>query len=396
MSGGRGPSGSGRSGSGDEDYNWLYGSGGAAGGRGDGPAGSTGRPEDPDSTRVMPSLPQSGRDAPRRSDPPPSRIAPGPTGPPPSARRPPSTGRSGPRFRLRWLWLLLLAYVVFLVAVPVYAWMKVSSVDAEPSGDRPADQPGTTYLLVGSDAREELSGDRTDTIMLLHTGGGPPLLMSIPRDSIVEIPGEGTNKINAAYAFGGPELLIQTIEGSTGIRVDHFVKIGFEGLVNLVDAVGGIEICPESAIDDPLAKIDIEKGCQEADGETALGYARSRKSQSLGDIDRARHQREVVSAIGSEVLNWRTVVNPVRYWRVMTGGASAVEVSDGTGPLSAARFAYSMTRVDGDGGLTCGVPIADLEVNWDQERAEQLFDLIAEDRTDEVSGDLCTPSGMPQ
>ena len=394
MSGGRGPSGSGGSGSGDEDYNWLYGSGGGRGSSGAG--GPTGSPDDPDSTRVMPTHPQSGRDTPRRSDPPPTRIAPGPpSGPPPSARRPPSKASRRPRFRLRWLWLLLLAYLVFLVAVPVYAWMKVSSIDAEPSGDRPEDQPGTTYLVVGSDAREELAGDRTDTIMLLHTGSGPPLLMSIPRDSNVEIPGKGVNKINAAYAFGGAELLVQTVEGSTGIRVDHFVKIGFEGLVNLVDAVGGITICPESAMKDPEAKLDIPEGCQEADGETALGYARSRKTQSLGDIGRARNQREVVSAIGSEVVNWRTVVNPVRYWRVMTGGASTVEVSEGTGPLSAARFAYNMTRVD-SGGLTCGVPIADLEVNWDQERAGQLFDLIAEDRTDEVGDDLCTPSGMLQ
>jgi LCP family protein required for cell wall assembly len=219
--------------------------------------------------------------------------------------------------------------------------------------------------------------------------------MSVPRDSLVEVPGQGVTKINAAYAVGGPELLVQTVEGSTGIRVDHFVQIGFEGLVKLVDAVGGITICPETAMNDPLAKLEIEAGCQEADGETALGYARSRKTQSLGDIDRARHQREVVSAIGSEILNWRTVVNPVRYWRVMTGGASSVEVSDGTNPISAGRFAYNMTRVD-DGGLTCGVPIADLAVNWDQERAGQLFDLIAEDRTDEVGKELCTPSGMLQ
>jgi LCP family protein required for cell wall assembly len=269
-------------------------------------------------------------------------------------------------------------------------------VDLDSSADRLEDQPGTTYLLVGSDAREGLAGQRTDTIMLLHTGGGPPLLMSIPRDSLVEVPGQGVTKINAAFAVGGADLLVQTVEGSTGIRVDHFVQIGFEGLVRLVDAVGGITICPETAMKDPLAKLDIEKGCQEVNGETALGYARSRKTQDLGDIDRARHQREVVSAIGNEVLNWRTVVNPVRYWRVVTGGASSVEISDGTGPLSAARFAYAMTRVDGENGLTCGVPIADLAVNWDQERAEQLFTLIAEDRTDEVGGELCTPSGMPE
>ena len=383
MSGGSGPaSGRGSDGNG-EDYEWLYGGGKPA------PAG----PPDGDSTRVLPSYNQSGREAPR-SAPPPSRIAPGPSGPPPSARRPATSGGGRRRFRLRWLWLLLLAYVVYLIAVPVYAWTKVSTVDADPGGQRPDDQPGTTYLVVGGDARSGLAGDRTDTIMLLHTGNGPSLLMSLPRDSIVDIPGHGPNKINAAFAIGGPKLLVQTVESSTGIRVDHFVEIGFDGLVKLVDAVGGITICPETAMKDPLAHLDIPKGCQEADGQTALGYARSRHTQNLGDIDRARHQREVVGAIGHEVLNWRTIVNPVRYWRVATGGASSVQISDGTNPFSIASFVYAMTRVDSS-GLTCGVPIADLAVHWDEERAKQLFQLIAEDRTDEVGNDLCTPSGMP-
>jgi LCP family protein required for cell wall assembly len=284
--------------------------------------------------------------------------------------------------------------VVFLVAVPVYAWNTVSKVNAEPSGDRPEEQPGTTYLVVGSDARAGLSGRRTDTIMLLHTGDGPNLLMSIPRDSIVEIPGRGTNKINAAFAFGGPRLLTRTIENETGIRVDDYVEIGFRGFVDLVDAVGGIEICPETAMDDPLAELKIPKGCQEVDGATALGYARSRKTQSLGDIDRARHQREVVSAIGSEVVSWKTLVNPLRYWNVVTAGAESVRVSEGTGPVAAAKFAVAMTRVDGESGLTCGVPIADLAVNWDRERADRLFKLIAEDRTSDVGKDLCLPTGI--
>ena len=80
------------------------------------------------------------------------------------------------------------------------------------------------------------SGQRTDTIMLLHVGNGPNLLMSIPRDSIVDIPGHGSSKINAASAFGGPKLLVRTVEQNTGIRVDHYIEIGFGGVINMVDA----------------------------------------------------------------------------------------------------------------------------------------------------------------
>ena len=383
-------------GDGSDDYDWLYGQQGR---------GGADRPDDEDdSTRVIPTHRRPADPGPSgrgrsRDDGPPTHIAPTPGGrpgtpPPPSARRPERSGRQRPRFRFRWLLWLLLAYVVFLVAVPVYAWNTVSKVNAEPSGDRPEEQPGTTYLVVGSDARAGLSGRRTDTIMLLHTGDGPNLLMSIPRDSIVEIPGRGTNKINAAFAFGGPRLLTRTVEDATGIRIDDYVEIGFRGFVDLVDAVGGIEICPETAMNDPLAELDIKKGCQEVGGETALGYARSRKTQSLGDIDRARHQREVVSAIGSEVVSWKTLVNPLRYWNVVNAGAGSVRVSDGTGPFAAAKFALGMTRVDGKSGLTCGVPIADLAVNWDRERADRLFRLIAEDRTDDVGKDLCRPTGI--
>lgn len=373
----------------DDGYDWLYG--------GRRPPGSA--PDDADATRVIPSAGGTGRmSPPGHGLPPPTRIARTPGSAPPG--RSPGAGRSGasgrPRFRLRWLLYLLVAWVVYLVAVPVYAWTTVSMVDADPGGDRPADQPGTTYLVVGSDARKGLAGRRTDTIMLLHTGHGPNLLLSVPRDSLVEVPGHGTTKINAAFAYGGPKLLIQTIENDTGIRVDHYVETGFGGLQELVDAVGGITICPKTAMKDPLAHLDIPKGCQQADGRTALGYARSRHTQRLGDIGREQDQREVVSAIGHAIVSWKTVVDPVRYWRVMTSGADAVRVGKGTTPVNAAMFASAMTRVNGKSGLTCGVPISDLAVHWDPERSRQLFGLIANDETDKVGRDLCTPSGLRQ
>lgn len=384
-------------------YDWLY-SGGSGG---SGSSGSSGRPpaDDPDATQVISTGPRSGsapgQGRPPRDDGPPTSIAPAPGAPPPSARRPvkePREKRTRTRRRRpgRWIVLALVAWLVFLVAVPVFAWLSVEKVDAEPAGARPDDQPGTTYLVVGSDAREGLSGQRTDTILLLHTGSGPNLLMSLPRDSVVDIPDRGTNKLNAAFAFGGPKLLTRTIETETDIRIDHYVEIGFTGFVDLVDAVGGIEICPTEALDDPDAELDVPKGCQEADGETALGYARTRKTQTNGDIDRAKNQREVVAAIGSEVVSWQTIVNPIRYWRVMFGGAGAVKVSEGTGPFDAARFALAMTRVNGEDGLTCGVPISDLVVNWDAERAPRMFAAIREDRTDDIGRDLCSPTGLPQ
>jgi LCP family protein required for cell wall assembly len=337
----------------------------------------------------------------------------GGTTPPPAAPPKPSRGRPRlprrPRFRVRWLWLLLVLWLVFLVAVPFWAWSKVDKVEAFPEDGRPDEQPGTTYLMVGSDSRGDLSeeerkelgtgnasGQRTDTIMLLHTGDGPNLLMSIPRDSLVDVPGYGETKVNAAYAFGGPKLLVRALEGATGIRIDHYVEIGFGGFVDLVDAVGGVEICPKQDMKDPQANLDVEKGCQEADGATALGYARSRKTYTEnGDIDRAKAQREVVSAIGREAASPWSVINPIRYYRLNMAAPEALAVSEGTSPISMVQWAWAMTRVDGENGLTCGVPIVDLSVRWDPERSKQMFQKVIEDDTDSIGKSLCTPTGFP-
>ena len=302
---------------------------------------------------------------------------------------------------------VVIAWLVFMIAVPLWAWSKIDKVDAFPGGKRPGDQPGTTYLLVGSDSRAGLSGaerkelgtggatgQRTDTIMLLHTGSGPNLLVSVPRDSLVEVPGYGRTKINAAFSYGGPKLLVQTIEDNTGIRVDHYVEIGFGGFVNVIDAVGGIEICPKQDMQDKLANLDIKKGCQGADGVTALGYARSRHTSSLGDIDRARHQREVVGAMGRKAISPWSVLNPVRYLRLNSAGADSLQISEGTGPLPLGRFAWAMTHVSGDGGKSCTVPLANLSVEWDAERSQQLFQRIIKDRTDKLGQKLCSPSGL--
>ncbi|MGZ4482978.1 MAG: LCP family protein [Nocardioidaceae bacterium] len=396
-------------------YGWLY--GGER--KGGGSSGQPGAPRDPDPTQMLPTMNRPSS----RGGSPSSPLAPsagsrrsgpgGPSGPrgsgvqPAPAPRPPRTSRRG---RGLWFWvkLVLLLWVVYLVAVPLWAWTQIHKAPDDPGGARPADQPGTTYLLVGSDSRAGLtrhqelslgtgkgSGRRTDTIMLMHTGAGPNMLMSIPRDSIVDIPGHGRTKVNAAFAYGGPKLLIKTLESETGIRIDDYVEIGFAGFVDVVDAVGGIQICPKTAMKDPKANLDVKAGCQQADGKTALGYARSRDVSRLGDIDRARHQREVVSAVGSKAVSPMSVLNPVRYFRLADAGTKSLIVGKHTGMLATLKFAWAMTHVNGKNGLTCGVPISDLAVNWDRTRALELFKYIKEDKTQDIPKNLCTPSGLP-
>ncbi len=302
---------------------------------------------------------------------------------------------------------LVAAWLVFLVVVPIYAWSKVTRVDAEPSGARPADGPGTTYLLVGSDSREGLtpaqehdlgtgaaSGGRTDTIILLHVsdGSGPNVMLSIPRDSYVSVPGHSQNKINAAYAFGGPKLLVQTVELATGIKVDDYVEIGFTGVVDVVDAVGGITVCPKTSIVDPKAgNLKMKAGCQGVDGHVALDYSRSR-AFPLGDITRAFHQREVIAATGSKAASWQTVAFPWRYWRLNVSGAEAVRIGDNVGPFGFAKFAWAMAHSSGPGTLRCVVPFSSLGTStsvgsvvvWDKPKADAIFGDIQRDDTSAI------------
>jgi len=102
-----------------------------------------------------------------------------------------------------------------------------------------------------------------------------------------------------------------------------------------------------------------------------------------------------VSAVGAKAASPWTVLNPVRYARLASAGSSSVRVGEDTGLISTLRFVRAMTRVNGDNGLTCGVPIIDLAVHWDEERSKRLFALIAEDRTGDLPEGLCSRSGLP-
>ncbi len=420
----RRPSGPADDRAGDSDYSWLYG-GSTAGDDAERTQALRRPTPDAERTQRVPTgqADTTGRERgaahlPPMRLPPPGRagttVAPprSPTGATP-VRTPSRRRGSGVRWG-RVITLLATAWLLFLVAVPIYAWSRVNRVDAEPAGDRPADQPGTTYLLVGSDSRQgldaeqrqELStggnarGSRTDTVLLLHVGAGEPLLLSIPRDSYVDIPGHDTDRINAAfnsdlYDDGGPELLVATVEANTGIRVDDYVEIGFGGFVDIVDSLGGVQICPKEAMRDPLAGLSLKKGCQEADGPTALGYARSRKTFALQDLTRVQNQREVIASIGSKAASPWTLINPLRYWNVNTSGAESLTLGENVGPISLARFAWTMAGIDSN-GLSCTVPVITTtsSLTWDPQLAPRVFEAVADDRTDRISKAMCRPTGQ--
>lgn len=380
------------------EYDWLYGSKSQAP-PGDAtqqvPAQGAARP---DETRVMP---VARREARGSGGQPPGGGRTASAAPPPR----PKKRRWRPRFRLGLIPLLLLLILVYLAGVPLYHWTTIDKVDAEPGGNRPDDQPGTNYLIVGSDKADDLTDDQrkvlqtgerggtnTDTIIVLHTGSGGRTMMSIPRDTLTEVPGHGTQMINAAFQIDGAPLLVASVEKLTGIHIDHYVELGFGSVINTVDAFGGVEICPKQDMVDPLARLDVKKGCQEVDGLTALAYSRSRHVTALSDLDRVARQREVIGALGDEALTPWTFLNPVRYWRINEAAAGSIRVDEGMNPFDLGRFALAMTGKS----QTCTMPNLSApsdpnRIIADPDRAPALFKAIINDST--VPKAACTPTG---
>ncbi|MHA6628379.1 LCP family protein [Pseudonocardia sichuanensis] len=310
-------------------------------------------------------------------------------------RRPPRPRPVRPRRswgrRIRTALVLL---VVLALGFAVYVDTTLARVPALPS-DSAASSEGTNWLIVGSDSRANLTPEQrdeyatgapeselTDTIMLLHTGSGPTTLVSIPRDSMVDIPGHGRHKINSAYGRGGgaegggPELLVSTVEGATGLHVDHYIEIGFLGIVSVVDAVGGVEMCVPEAIEDPKAALDIEAGCQTLDEATALGYVRTRATAS-SDFGRVERQRAFISALLDKATSPTTLLNPFRIVPLATGLSGSVAVDEGTHVWHLAQLGLAMRGLSS--GISTTVPVRDGVVNWDKKRATALFDALAAD-----------------
>ncbi|MGW4641894.1 LCP family protein [Sphaerisporangium sp. NPDC004334] len=315
---------------------------------------------------------------------------------PPGPPRPPR--RIG-RLVLRVLAVVLVLLIV--LAVGGFFWInsRLNVVDSLTDyAGRPAATPGEDWLLVGSDSRAGLTaaqrkklatgravGKRTDTMMLLHVpaGSGRPTLVSLPRDSFVPIDGHGSDKLNAAYAFGGPKLLAKTVEKVTGIRLDHYMEIGFGGFVGIVDAIGGVNICVKQNIKDPKAGIDLKKGCQDMEGGTALGFVRTRATGAIPDFDRTQRQRQFFSAVVKKAASPGVLVNPFRSVPLAMAATDSVAVDGGTGTFDLLSLGMAMS---GDPVATA-VPIGSLPtingaavVKWDTQRALRLFGSLAEDK----------------
>lgn len=262
------------------------------------------------------------------------------------------------------LGFLGLAVVVALLAVELgwfyadFQWGKVERVDVDVEGDSAlaGDSGGTNYLLVGTDSRPGVEGNRSDTMLVLRTGDGPAKTMSIPRDLLVQIPGrDGTelHRINAAYN-DGPVSLIRTVQESVGIPIDRYIEINFESFGELIDALGGVTIDFPNPAFDTKSGLDVkESGPVRLDGDQALAYVRSRTytevidgtevTDPTADLGRVQRQQVFLRAVLAEAGASKDPFTLDTIGRSLIGG---LRVDNHMELTDALRFAWAMGSLD--------------------------------------------------
>lgn len=217
---------------------------------------------------------------------------------------------------------------IFLGGVVGYYGSKVVTFLDDISESTPEDDPDIlrntqqlenlepfSVLVLGTDV-EDGGVARSDSIVVVTVNphSRDMKMVSIPRDTLITLPNGTIEKINAAYATGGARLARETVSNYLGIPIDYYASLDFNGLIELVDAVDGIEVnseleFTESNYRNPKNPIHIRKGRQTLDGDEALAYARMRKKDPRGDFGRQDRQKEVIAAVLGKLASIRSITN---------------------------------------------------------------------------------------
>lgn len=277
-------------------------------------------------------------------------------------------GRRRPRL-LRWTALLAVILVLVACLAVLVLWWQL---EREPVSGLANHQGGPLHVLItGSDSRDGLgtdeqrelstgradvySGERADTILLLTVDGPRAALLAFPRDLWVERCDGTTGRINAAVSIDGPGCLVRTVRDLSGIDVHHHVSVTFGGFRDVVDAVGGVELCLDEPIADRDAGIDLPAGCQVLDGPDALGFVRVRKIDD--DLQRIKRQQTFVQALAREVTDPRVLLRPSTLTSLAGAGERALRVDDQLTPWRLIPLARGARALAAGDVVTHTVPV---------------------------------------
>ncbi|WP_424809680.1 LCP family protein [Rhodococcus sp. 27YEA15] len=296
---------------------------------------------------------------------------------------------------------------VIVLLVTGFAWRGVDSLrnsltTVSGLGLGGAKDGAIDILLVGTDSRTDAHGNslsqseldslragdevasNTDTIILIRVpnDGSSATAISIPRDSYVNIPGIGMAKINSAFGStkeaerlrlvdegasdadadtkstkAGRTALIDSVAGLTGITVDHYAEIGLLGFVLLTDAVGGVGVCLNGPVDEPLSGANFPAGEQTLNGADALSFVRQRHDLPRGDLDRIVRQQVFMASLVSKVLSAKTLSDPGKLSQLATAVERSVVIDDNWDIID---FAKQLQNLAGGNVKFETIPVLDI------------------------------------
>lgn len=255
----------------------------------------------------------------------------------------------------------LVVVAVVAVGAVVYAQLQgnITTAPLRSDPDTSTGEPqlaegDLNILLLGSDSRalasdgfgEDDGSERSDAMVLAHVSDDSTRIdaVQLPRDTVVDLPacddtGRGSYEggygmLNSALEYG-PACSVAAVEQLTGVTIDHFVQMDFEGFIGMVDAMGGIDVCLPEPLQDGHARLDLPAGAQSVNGEQALALARTRHALAEeSDIARLGHQQMVLSAIVQKATKSDVLVRPDRLYAFLDAVTSSMTVDPGLGGLT--------------------------------------------------------------
>jgi LCP family protein required for cell wall assembly len=283
-------------------------------------------------------------------------------------------------------------------------------------------------LLVGIDSRTDAHGNplsaeelatlragddvstNTDTIILIRipNNGTSATAISIPRDSYVEAPGWGKMKINGVFGDvkldrmkqlvevegedpsvaepqateAGREMLIQTVADLTGVTVDHYAEIGLLGFSLITDALGGVNVCLNNPVYEPLSGADFPAGWQKLNGPQALSFVRQRHDLPRGDLDRVTRQQAFMASLAHEAISSKTLSSPATLGRLQDAVQRSVVISDGWDIMD---FVNQLQNLAGGNVAFATIPIL-REDGWSDDGMQSVVRVDPQQVRDWVTG----------
>jgi LCP family protein required for cell wall assembly len=238
-----------------------------------------------------------------------------------------------------------------LAAAPQTVQLSTDDQSTAKTADVTAIKGGANILLIGSDTRvgqfdsdEDVEGARNDVTMLVHVSEDHQQLtaVSFPRDLMVPIPActnpeTGTTypaaasaQFNTALGNGGVSCVVDTVENLTGLTVPYAGLITFDGVIEMSNALGGVDVCVATPIDDTYTGLHLTAGAHSLQGSDALAFLRSRHGVGDGsDLARISSQQVFLSALLRQVTSNGTLSNPITLYKLAGAALSNMTLSDG-------------------------------------------------------------------